>query len=354
MARHLDRSRKGRRARRLATTSALALAVIALVVVVVVTQSSGRGERPGAGTNSTGTTGTTGTTSTTSAPPAPTGDGTFGVGLTSLTVQDPANGASLPTDIWYPTTALSQAGRRAPYPLIVFSQGYGLSVQAYRSLLADWASAGFIVAAPTYPRTDPTDPAGLDENDIVNHPEELSLVITAVEQAGRQAGSALSGLVNPSEVGLAGHSDGGDVSLAVADNSCCRDGRVKALAVLSGAELSAFGGQYYAQPGPPLLVVQGDADTINPPGCSTQTYTAAGSPKYYLDLLGAGHEPPYTQSGPLLSMVAQVTTDFFDAELGGQMSGLAAMASAGSVPATAEFTAGGQAPTANPSCPGAP
>src|SRR5437763_4187834 len=37
-------------------------------------------------------------------------------------------------------------------------------------------------------------------------------------------------------------SDGGDVSLAVAAGSCCRDRAVKAAVILSGAELQAFGG----------------------------------------------------------------------------------------------------------------
>jgi len=54
----------------------------------------------------------------------------------------------------------------------------------------------------------------------------------------------LSGLIDPTEIGVVGHSDGADVSLAVATNTCCRDPRVEAAAILSGAELASFGGSY--------------------------------------------------------------------------------------------------------------
>ena len=49
-------------------------------------------------------------------------------------------------------------------------------------------------------------------------------------------------------MGIAGQSDGGDVSLATADNTCCYDPAIKAVAVFSGAELSSFGGTYFAGP----------------------------------------------------------------------------------------------------------
>ena len=90
---------------------------------------------------------------------------------------------SLPTAVFYPVRGIAAAGgpdaqpdrTHAPYPLLVFSQGYDLSVQAYSTLLTDWASAGFVVAAPTYPHTDPSDQRALDENDITNHPADLRL-----------------------------------------------------------------------------------------------------------------------------------------------------------------------------------
>ena len=51
-------------------------------------------------------------------------------------------------------------------------------------------------------------------------------------------------------------------------------------------------------------MAQGTADTVNLPGCSAQLYDEAQGPKWYVDLLGAGHLVPYSgvnapTTGPL-------------------------------------------------------
>ena len=277
----------------------------------------------------------------------------------------------LRTEIWYP--AIKRAQKLVPdparktYPLIVFSPGFDLAVNAYSSLLGQWASAGFMVAAPGYPYTSP--PAPLDEADILNHPAELRSVIADLTNGPQRTGTALSGLANKSEVGIAGQSDGGDVSLATADNTCCYDSTVKAVAVLSGAELSSFGGTYFAGPEVPLLVAQGTADTVNLPGCSAQIYDEAKGPKWYVDLLGAGHLVPYSgvnapTTGPLAlkdalyrRVVAKVTTDFFEAELSATSPARLAttrwLTAAGDLPGVADVTSGPHAPIAASYCPGA-
>ena len=292
---------------------------------------------------------------------APSTIGTYQVATTTIDVVEPTDAAgtrSLPTTVWFPVTRSRNrpgAGRLPdPRPLLVFSQGYDVPVSAFGTMIEDWASAGFVVAGPTYPRTDASDRAGLDEKDIVNHPADLRAVIASVLAQDRERGSALWGLLDAGEIGLVGHSDGGDVSLAVADNTCCNDPRIKAVAVLSGAELAAFGGSYFGGHHVPLLVVQGGADTVNPPGCSVEIYDAAPAPKFYLDLVGAGHLPPYLDAGTDQQAVARVTTDFFDAELAGQAAAGPAMVADGTLPGLAQLTAGGAAPLPPGPCPGAP
>ena len=287
--------------------------------------------------------------------------GTYSVGTASIDISEPAGNSSraLPTTIWYPAKGSgaesAPATAQGPYPLLVFSQGFALPVSDYAGLFEAWASAGFVVAAPTYPHTDPSDPAALDDSDIVNHPADLRFVIATLLTSARGSGSVLSGLINASEVGLVGHSDGGDVSLAVADNSCCRSPMVKAVAILSGAELTSFGGRYFGGPTVPMLVVQGSADLINVPACSVQIYDAAPSPKYYVDLLGAPHESPYVQAGTVTEeFVATVTTEFFDAELAGQTKAIGAMVASGNKTGMSTITVGGSAPPAAGTCPGAP
>ena len=334
--------------------------VVVLGVALGILASAGSPRAGSGASTSTSTTSSVPATSTTRSPPTPRPIGTFQVSSTSLDVVEPTAGASrsLPTTVWFPATAggggLVADRGHAPYPLVVFSQGYDISVSAFATLIDDWASAGFVVAAPVYPHTDPGDPAALDENDIVNHPADLRFVISTVLGQSQQQGSALSGMVDGGEIGVVGHSDGGDVSLAVATGSCCRDARVKAAAILSGAELAAFGGTYFGGPALPLLVVQGTADTINPPGCSVQIYDAAAAPKYYLDLPGAGHAPPYVYAGTDQQVIARVTTDFFDAVLGGQAQATSAMADDGNVAGVSSLSEAAAAPLPPGSCPGAP
>src|SRR3954447_9582908 len=51
----------------------------------------------------------------------------------------------LPTTIWYP----SDGG--GPFPLVVFAHGYAVTPANYSALLSRIASAGYVVAAATYP-----------------------------------------------------------------------------------------------------------------------------------------------------------------------------------------------------------
>jgi predicted dienelactone hydrolase len=298
----------------------------------------------------------------------------YSVGVTSLPLREPATAATatghapsgapirvLPTIVRYPATGRPGPGAHpgaapaaGPFPLVVFSQGFDISAEAYAWLLDAWARAGYVVADPTYPLTDPSTPEGVNEQDIVNHPADLRFVISALLAAGHDRNSVLHGLVDPARVGIVGHSDGGDVSLAVAANSCCRDPAVKAAVILSGAELSAFGGSYYSGGSTPILVVQGSADTVNVPGCSAQLYGQAPPPKYYVNIAGAEHEPPYLESGPVRTGIARTVADFFDAFLSHRPARLHALVRRGTVTAGETITTAALPAGTSTYCPGAP
>src|SRR5262249_57924510 len=88
---------------------------------------------------------------------------------------------------------------------------------------------------------------------------------------------------------------------------CCRDRAVTAAIVLAGAEWPPMGGAYFTRTTPPVLFVQGDADNVNLPADSMLMYRADRTgPRFYLDLLGAGHLPPYEGQGPPAPVVARV------------------------------------------------
>lgn len=260
----------------------------------------------------------------------------------------------LPVTVRFPAAAGAATPSGAPFPLIVFSQGFDQPAETYAGLMNAWARAGYVVAAPTYPLTDPTT-AEVNETDIVNHPADLRYVISALTQISRNPGSPLHSVLDPTRIAVSGQSDGGDVSLAVAANSCCQVGKVRAAIILSGAELASFGGTYYAGGSVPLLVAQGSADPINPPGCSAQLYDQAPQPKYYLDIVGAQHLPPYVSPGPVRAGVARLTIAFLNAYLKHGPPGVAALSAAARLPRQEKLTSAPSAPAPPSSyCPGAP
>lgn len=273
---------------------------------------------------------------------------------------------SLPTTVRYPASGKpgppggspvpGAPPQRAagPFPLVVFSQGYDYPAEGYSALLDAWARAGFVVADPTYPDTDPSTPGGPNESDIVNHPADLRFVLSALIAAGHRASSPLHGLVKADQIALIGQSDGGDVTLATSANTCCRDPRVKAAVILSGAELAAFGGTYYGSGSPPLLVVQGDADPINVPGCSAALYGQAPEPKYYLDLPGASHLTPYVTPGRTRDLVGQAVIGFLRYYLEHKASGLARLHRVANLPGIATLISIPTLPGRSTFCPGAP
>ena len=329
------------------------MAVLAFGVFVAACAAAGGGPGHPARTASPSTT-ATGSAAPRSRPPErlPVGKlGRYAVAEQSLTIVDqsrPSVGPRIiPTVVRYPVipaAAASNTLARGLFPLLVFAPGYRQCDRVYRVLLREWASAGFVVAAVEFPRTNCH--VGVpDESDLVNQPGDVAGVIRQLVAISRRQRGALAGLVNPAEIGVAGHSDGGDTVAAVAANTCCRDHRVAAAVVLAGAEWAPMPGRYFARPAPPMLFVQGTDDTWNPPPASMQLYRAdTVGPRYYLDLFGAGHFTPYEGGGAPEPVVARVTTDFLDRYLVGQRPGAAAMRRAGRVPGVAAVASGGRLP----------
>lgn len=241
-----------------------------------------------------------------------------------------------------PPTA-RRAGRGL-FPLIVFAPGYRQCAGSYRVLLREWASAGYVVAAMQFPRTN-CHVVAPDEADLVHQPADMSRVIGLMLAAGRRPGGPLSGLVDGAKVAVAGHSDGGDTVAAMAGNTCCRDRRVSAAIVLAGAEWPPMPGRYFAGRAAPMLFVQGTADTWNPQSASLQLYQAdTRGRRYYLALDGVGHFAPYEGGGPPEPLVARVTVDFLDHYLVGQPGALAAMRRAGRRAGPGRLVSGGRMP----------
>lgn len=335
--------------RRAAALAALAAPVV-LLIVLVATSGSGSHHRSAA---------TEHTAKAPPPPPHPIGAvGDYGVGSRVVTFVDHAHTITLPdgttaprrllTVVRYPTAGPAGAGAvhdapparaRAPFPLIVFGHGFDLSPSSYGRLLDAWASAGYVVAAPVFPLESSGAPGGPNESDLPNQPGDMSYVITGMLQDALTPASPFTGLIDPSRVAIAGHSDGGDTALAIAYDPALRDSRVRAAVILAGAEIPQLGTFEFPRQGPPLLAAQGSADTINPPSATTTFFEAAPRPKYLLTLPGAEHLPPYTSQQPQLGVVERVSVSFLDLYLRGESSALARMTRAGSMAGIATLTA---------------
>ena len=270
--------------------------------------------------------------------------GRYRAGERQLTFVEPAQAGprALATVIWYPLTGSRPAA--GPLPLIMFAPGFMQCSGRYSALLRSWASAGYVVAAVDFPRTS-CHAADPDEADLVNQPRDVSYALGRLLDLSAQPRDPFHGLLDRREIGAAGQSDGGDTVAALVANGCCTDHRVAAAAVLSGAEWPPMPGRYFAHGAPPMLFVQGSADTINPPWTSMQLYSSdAERARYYLDLFGVDHMTPYTGTNPDERLVARVTVAFFNRYLLGRPAALATMTREGNVSGTAALVSGGTPP----------
>ncbi|MGH9129277.1 MAG: alpha/beta hydrolase family protein [Acidimicrobiales bacterium] len=224
---------------------------------------------------------------------------------------------ALTTEVWGPDAP----GR---YPLVVFAAGFRVGPKPYEALLTSWARHGFVVAAPEFPLTDAAVAgANLDEADIANQPADLRYVTdTLVAPA-----SPVAAHVDPNLVAVAGHSDGAETALdASALPTPPGQPRYRALICMSGQPLRLV----RPPRNPPLLVIQGDADTVDPPALGYRVWEEAVRPKFLLVLHGAGHLPVEAGSAWLPVTVA-VTNAFLDTYLADD-AGAAGITAAGNDP----------------------
>ncbi|HLI43642.1 MAG TPA: hypothetical protein VKU92_04150 [Acidimicrobiales bacterium] len=284
----------------------------------------------------------------------------------------PIPGRVLTTQVRYPTLRGSAAGETpgaaaatayGPFPVIVFAHGFGVDPVAYEPLLDAWVRAGFIVVSPIFPDENASivkqvggissQEALTAETDETNEPGDIAFVLQQLAVAAETPGTPLTRLPDLSEVALAGQSDGANVVGALAFGSAYAsiwasiEPEPKAVAVLSGEELTAGPGNYGANTygsgpqSPALLQVQSTADSCNPGQDAYALYSRIdhGPVHLFETLTGASHLDPYVGVQPWAAIVQKVTTEFFEVELHWRDAGLslARVVAAGSVPGTSSM-----------------
>lgn len=202
-------------------------------------------------------------------------------------------------------------------PVIVFSHGFGQSLDGYAPLAGYWAAHGFAVVQPTHldSRTlnvTPEDPRypGIWRSRV----DDLKLVLDRLDLI-EAAVLGLAGRLDRGRIAAAGHSWGGQTAsmllgARVLDADCVpaedlSDPRIAAGVLLAttgrgGADLSPFAAENFPFMNPsfadmttPALVVAGDRDrsalSVRGPDWFTDPYFLSPGSKSLLTLYGAEH-----------------------------------------------------------------
>ena len=314
--------------RRTAGRAACAVIALGLLVLSACAPASTNATTPGTIAPASGPTGTVapvGTTATTALPHGP-----FAIKTSTLHLVDAtrptAAGADTPA---LPTrtldTTIVEPDAPGSYPLILFSHGLGGSPAKFSKLLAAWATAGFVVAAPTFPLTnDHATAYAKNWSDVAQQPADARFVIDELLVRNEDASSPLHQRLLPDRIGAGGLSLGGATTYGLVYHDCCRDDRIKAVMVLSGGRFPLPGGDYVMDRPLPLLVMHGNKDVAMPYKLAVEAFTAVPGPAWFATLEDFTHAPPFEDTPSAFDALAEkTTTDFWVGTLGGDAAALA-------------------------------
>lgn len=221
---------------------------------------------------------------------------------------DPARGGrQVPVKAWLPADA------PGPCPVVLFSHGLGGSRDGYEYFGRHLASHGYLslhvqhagsdrefLAETLRDRRSPMaamQRAASDPSNAIHRPQDLSFALDRAIAASK-AGGPWKGKVDPSRVGVAGHSFGAYTALAIAGQSFAgnprfRDPRIRAAVVMSPPANAPSERQFGAITIPVLLMTGTlDASPIGNSGPAARKRVfslLSGAEAYLLDLDGGDH-----------------------------------------------------------------
>lgn len=193
------------------------------------------------------------------------------------------------------------------YPLVMFAPGRNQNSKAdgyYKRYLKAIANSGFVVAGLNF--SDNTEPGA-----VPNDADDVKFAIDKI-----LAEEQLKSMIDASDIGMVGHSDGGFVAglVGYADNK--KDSRIKAVILENGA---GYAGYTYAS-GPALLGMLGTNDSGNA-GAVSGAYGSIKTPYSGLAKFeGADHDQYIvSETSEYKQAVDAITTAFLSRTLKGQV-----------------------------------
>jgi dienelactone hydrolase len=213
--------------------------------------------------------------------------GTYSVDSTTQTFVDtsrptPKN-ASAPavTSRSLPTLIVTPKATGKKFPLFVFGHGLGGNPSRYEDILKAIASAGYVVAAPTFPLSSSDAPGGTTFLDQPSQAKDMSFVITQLLK---------NASVDAEKVAVGGHSLGGITVVDMLGNPQQIDSRVDAAIVVAGTvNLLSFTKMFDNTPSIPVMFMHGDMDETVPYNLGQSTFEQAKTPKWFVTVVGGSH-----------------------------------------------------------------
>ncbi|MFG1872350.1 alpha/beta hydrolase family protein [Micromonospora arborensis] len=251
-------------------------------------------------------------------------EGTYAVGVRTFTL-DPSSSRPLPVTIWFPAAADGVADGR--FPVVVYSHGLFSRPDLHAGLTTRWAAAGFVVAAPAYPRTR-QGAAHFSRDDVRNQPADAWRLIRHLGRLDRNRADPLAGHLDLSSIAAAGHSAGGYTTSGMFSEG--HPARLRAGIVIAGGGLPGS----FAGPAAPMLFVHGTADAVVPVTVGRAAYGRTPGPAAFLSLSGQDHGAYLTPGNPGFAPVLATTTDFLRWTLYGDQSAGARLPADAGTPTT--------------------
>lgn len=220
--------------------------------------------------------------------------------FTKDSVVDPGTDRVLDTAVWYPTTpgagpidgffgAVVDApidGSGGPYPVLMFSHGScGYTAQS-TFLTALLASRGYIVVAPPHPGNTLFDgiPACSTPQALIasaaERPTDVTFALDQMLAENANPTSDFYGLLDPTRIGMSGHSFGGLTTYIVAQ----QDARFgMALPMAPAAQFNQNGVTI------PSLLMLSELDSYVDNDANRVAYANSSAPKYLVEIQNTGH-----------------------------------------------------------------
>ena len=173
------------------------------------------------------------------------------------------------------------ASTKGPYPIVLFSHGYGGERLYYSNLLAGMASWGYVVVSADYfergiaaqAMSIKTKPTAADDQKI------MASSLSALKAANTTATSVLNGVANPKKVAAVGHSAGGGTAYTALN--------VPGIKTAVGWAPVGPSGKASSKP---VMLIGAQGDNAVTPKYVKNVYNKFTGPKSLVQISGAGHD----------------------------------------------------------------